>query len=48
MQLRSDTLMIYFMPSEDDALEACDAAEKVFLWLQNALPELFQEPHNGH
>lgn len=33
----------WYMPSEVDALEARDAANKVLVWLENALPEIFQD-----
>jgi len=29
------------MPSEKDAIEAKDAANKVLYWLEHALPEIF-------
>ncbi len=31
----------WFMPSEQDAKEARDAASKVLKWFENALPEIF-------
>jgi HEPN domain-containing protein len=31
----------WYMPSEQDAREARDAADEVFVWLKNALPEIF-------
>jgi HEPN domain-containing protein len=33
----------WYMPAEDDAKEARDAADKVMKWLENALPDVFQE-----
>jgi HEPN domain-containing protein len=33
----------WYMPAEDDAKEARDAADKVMKWLENALPDIFQE-----
>ena len=33
----------WYMPTEDDAKEARDSADKVMKWLENALPEVFQE-----
>ncbi|MFQ5330432.1 MAG: HEPN domain-containing protein, partial [Thermodesulfobacteriota bacterium] len=33
----------WFMPTEEDALEAREAVEQVRRWLQNALPELFAD-----
>jgi HEPN domain-containing protein len=34
----------WYMPAEDDAREAKDAADKVLKWLEGALPDIFQEP----
>jgi HEPN domain-containing protein len=31
-----------FMPSEEDALEAREAAERVLRWLESSFPEIFQ------
>ena len=33
----------WFMPSEDDAKEAREAAGKVLKWLERAIPELFKK-----
>ncbi len=32
----------WFMPSDQDAKEARDAASQVLQWLEDALPEIFQ------
>jgi len=37
----------WFMPSEQDAKEARDAASQVLNWLQTALPEIFPSPPNS-
>ena len=37
----------WFMPTEEDAREARDAANKVWQWLQNALPEISQDSSKG-
>ena len=36
----------WYMPSERDAIEAREAADKVLSWLKNSLPEIFQEFQN--
>ncbi len=33
----------WFMPTEEDAMEAREAVSHVMSWLQNALPEVFVE-----
>ena len=33
----------WYMPTEDDPNEARDAADKVMRWLENELPDVFQE-----
>ena len=37
----------WHMPSEEDAKEARDAVNKVRQWLENALPEIFQDHRKG-
>lgn len=33
----------WYMPYEEDAMEAREAASKVLAWLERALPEIFQD-----
>jgi HEPN domain-containing protein len=33
----------WYMPSEEDAMEAREAAGEVLIWLENELPEIFQD-----
>jgi HEPN domain-containing protein len=37
----------WFMPSQEDAKEAREAASKALGWLENALPEILKEPQNS-
>jgi HEPN domain-containing protein len=37
----------WFMPSQEDAKEAREAASKVLGWLENALPEILKESRNS-
>ena len=37
----------WFMPSDQDAKEARDAASQVLQWLEDALPEIFQSSQAG-
>jgi HEPN domain-containing protein len=37
----------WYMPSEQDAAEARNAADQVLTWLQNALPEIFKDFQTG-
>jgi len=37
----------WFMPSQEDAKEAREAASKVLGWLENALPEILKESRNN-
>ena len=37
----------WYMPSEEDAREARDAANQVLKWLESALPKIFQDSKNG-
>jgi len=34
----------WYMPTEDDAKEAREAADNVIKWLENELPDVFKEP----
>ena len=37
----------WFMPSQEDAKEAREAAGKVLGWLENALPEILKESRDS-